>query len=143
MSIDDVTQAEGDAGSTLFEFTVSIDATPSSDVQVTVQSAYGTATASDFLAVPPTVLTFTPFGPTSRTVTVQVQGDFDIEADEQFTMVLSSPNGVAITDGTGVGTIVNDDFAAAPIAAVPTLSETMLLALVAIVAAAGAIALRS
>lgn len=144
VSISDVSQAEGNAGSTLFQFTVSLDTTPSSDVQVTVQSAYGTATSGDFLSVPPTVLTFTPFGPTSQTVTVQVQGDFDIEPDEQFTMVLSNPNGVTIADGTGTGTIVNDDAVPQPdVAGVPTASESMLIALGCILAILGAIALRS
>lgn len=144
VSISDVSLAEGNGGSTLFNFVVSLDSAPSSNVQVTVQSAYGTATAGDFLSVPPTVLTFTPFGPLSQTVTVQVQGDLDVEPDELFTMVLSAPNGVTIEDGTGTGTILNDDAVVPPdVAGVPTASEAMLAALVAFLAILGAVTLRS
>ena len=104
----------------------------------------GCRAPGDFLSVPPTVLTFTPFGPLSQTVTVQVQGDFAVEPDEQFTLVLSSPNGVTIADGTGTGTIVNDDAVAPPdVAGVPTASETMLVALAALLAILGALAVRS
>jgi hypothetical protein len=45
----------------------------------------------------------------SRTITVQVSGDTTVEPDETFEVRLSSPAGASIADGTGLGTIVNDD----------------------------------
>ncbi|HUP42200.1 MAG TPA: choice-of-anchor Q domain-containing protein, partial [Thermoanaerobaculia bacterium] len=110
ISIDDVSGLEGDAGTTPFAFTVSVSST-SIEVQVTAQTADGSATAGeDYIAVPATVLTFPQGGPLTQTVTVQVIGDTTVEPDETFTVELSSPSpGAVITDGTGLGTIEDDD----------------------------------
>jgi len=40
---------------------------------------------------------------------VTVTGDTTVEPDETLTLKLSSPKGAVIVDGSGVGTIVNDD----------------------------------
>ncbi len=40
---------------------------------------------------------------------VTITGDVQTEADEAFTVVLSNPSGSAIANGTGTGTILNDD----------------------------------
>jgi len=45
----------------------------------------------------------------SRTITVDVLGDLIHEPNETFTVQLSAPNGLTIEDGTGVGTIIDDD----------------------------------
>jgi hypothetical protein len=45
---------------------------------------------------------------------VLVKGDTSIESSEIFSVKLSSPVGATISDDTGQGTIVNDDFPAAP-----------------------------
>ncbi|HEX7153712.1 MAG TPA: Calx-beta domain-containing protein [Thermoanaerobaculia bacterium] len=129
VTISDFSAAEGNGGSTIFTFVVTLSEPASSNVSVQVQTVAGSATAnSDFLPLLPFTLTFTPFGPTTREVTVQVTGDFTDEPNEQFTVTLSNPNGVTIADGTGVGTIVNDD-AVAAVPAVPTLSMGALAAL--------------
>ncbi|MEM9649526.1 MAG: gliding motility-associated C-terminal domain-containing protein, partial [Bacteroidota bacterium] len=47
---------------------------------------------------------------------VQVNGDTDVEGDEGFTVELSSPTNATINDGTGDGTITNDDGATVTIA---------------------------
>jgi tetratricopeptide (TPR) repeat protein len=60
------------------------------------------------VAVAATVLTFAA-GETSKPVTVLVNGDLTVEPNETFTVNLSGPSGATIADGTGVGTIVNDD----------------------------------
>ncbi len=60
-------------------------------------------------------MTFAP-GDTSKTVTVQVNGDTAVEPNETFNVNLSNATGNAtILDGTGVGTITNDDAAASAI----------------------------
>jgi hypothetical protein len=143
VSISDFSAAEGNAGSTLFTFTVTLSSAPGSNATVTVQTVNGSAVAPvDFLSVPPTTLTFTPFGPLTRQVTVQVAGDFGVEPDEQFTVTLTNPSGVTIADGTGVGTIEDDDATVIPADAVPTLSPAMLFALLATLAVAAIVMMR-
>jgi VCBS repeat-containing protein len=111
LSIDDVTLAEGIAGTTIFTFTVTkIGATELTSI-VDAQTADGTATApSDYVAVALTTLTFAPTE-TSKQVTVLVNGDVVFEADETFFVNLSNPTNATITDNQGLGTILNDDTA--------------------------------
>ena len=69
----------------------------------------GTATqAQDYDAQGGQELVFQA-GETTRTYTLQVRGDTDVESDETFFVVLSDPKGATISDGTGTGTIENDD----------------------------------
>lgn len=107
--IADVTQAEGNSGSTYFNFTVTL--AYSLDVPVTVNfaTANGTATTAngDYLAKSGT-LTFAP-GETSKTVTIEVKGDRKKEANEVFYVRLSTAVNALIADNEGVGTIINDD----------------------------------
>jgi len=111
ITIDDVTQAEGNAGSSTFDFTVSLDA--SADVSVQVDTADGTATTADndYNSIVGQVINFTSGGATSQTVSVTVNGDTTVEGDETFTVNLSNATGGVITDGTGDGIISNDDAA--------------------------------
>jgi hypothetical protein len=46
---------------------------------------------------------------TEETIAVQVNGDWSYEANETFSVNLSSPTFAAISDGSGLGTILNDD----------------------------------
>ncbi len=116
--INDVTQNEGTGGSTTaFNFTV----TRSDNLaafNLTVNTADGTAVSpSDFTAISGGTVSFTAGGSLTATVTVLVNQDNVVEANEFFNVLLSAPPaGVVITDGTGVGGITNDD------AAVVTLS---------------------
>ncbi|WP_366585238.1 Calx-beta domain-containing protein [Muricauda sp. ANG21] len=111
ISIGDVTLAEGDAGTTDFIFTVSVDGGGNAAAQIDfdVDTSDGTATAgTDYVAIvggTGTIAAGTP----STTITVQVNGDTDVELDEGFTVVLSNPTNATITDDTGDGTITNDD----------------------------------
>ena len=104
LSIGDATVAEG--GEARFQVTLSKQS--GQDVMVRVRTSDGTARAgSDYDAVD-TTLTFSA-GTTQETIEVQTLADDDYEADETFTVRLSSPNGATIEDGTGDGTITNDD----------------------------------
>ena len=111
LTIDDVTMIEGDSGTSAFEFTVtrSIDTTGTTTVDFA--TADNTAVAgSDYTAASGS-LTFNP-GDTTQTITVNVTGDLDPEADESFYVDLSNASGSAIiADDEGIGTIQNDDFA--------------------------------
>jgi large repetitive protein len=109
LSINDVSASEGDSGATAFTFTVSLSPANAQPVTVDYATVDGTATApGDYQAVSATTLTFAP-GETSKTVTVQVNGDTNVESDENFVVNLSNPTNAMIADGQGVGTIVNDD----------------------------------
>ena len=118
VTIGDLTLAEGTGGSTTaFNFTV----TRSDNLaafSLTVNTADGTAVSpSDFTAISAGSVSFTAGGSTTATVTVLVNQDNAVEANETFTALISAPPaGVVITDGSGLGTITNDD------AAVVTLS---------------------
>jgi len=122
INIDDVTQNEGNAGTSTFDFTVSMDA--SADVSVQVDTADGTATTADndYVAITSQVINFTAGGATSQTVSVTVNGDTTVEGDENFLVNLSNATGGVIVDGQGEGVISNDDSANVSIDDV-TLSE--------------------
>lgn len=113
VSINDVTIAEGDNGTSVLTFTVT---RTSNEGAFTVDFATAADTAfagSDFVASSNT-LTFTQGGDLTQTVSITVNGDLDIENTEQFFVNLSNvvnTVGVAtVTDAQGVGTITNDDF---------------------------------
>lgn len=89
-------------------FTVILSIPSASIVTVDYVTVAGTALAgSDFGATSGT-LTFAP-GQTTRTVLVQTVNNAIAEPKETFTLTLSNPVGATITDGMGVGTIVDDD----------------------------------
>jgi subtilase family protein/Calx-beta domain-containing protein/fervidolysin-like protein len=109
ISINDVSQLEGNAGPTDFDFTVSLSNASSLTVTVTYATADNTATVLDLDYAPATgVVTFLP-GQTSQTVTVQVTGDTKFEPTETFFVNLTLPTNATIADSQGVGTIQNDD----------------------------------
>ncbi len=114
VSINDVTLAEGTGGSTTaFSFTVT-RSIPNEAFSLTVNTADGTATAADndFVAISGGTVSFTAGGSLTQTVTVLVNHDNKVETNETFSVVLSgAPTGVIISDGTGLGTITNDDAA--------------------------------
>src|SRR5262249_35619469 len=89
-SVAGVTLAEGDAGTSQAVFTLTLSNASSETVTVSYATADGTAQAgTDFQAAGGTV-TFTP-GQTTASVAVAVLGETDLEADETFTLALSSP----------------------------------------------------
>ncbi|HEY1189381.1 MAG TPA: Calx-beta domain-containing protein, partial [Gemmata sp.] len=109
VSINDVTQTEGDSGTMSFTFTVTLSAASAQTVTVNYTTANGTATTADGdYASTSGVLTFAP-GETSKTVTVLVNGDTTNEATETFAVNLSNPTNATIGTGAGTGTITNDD----------------------------------
>jgi chitinase len=111
LSISDAQLAEGNAGGAQMLFTVTLSRAAAGPVTIAYATQNGTATAgSDFQAANDT-LTFAA-GETSKTIAVTVNGDMAVEANESFDLRLSNATGATLADGTGVGTIVNDDVAA-------------------------------
>jgi hypothetical protein len=112
ISINNVALDEGNVGTTMFTFTVSLSAPTGVVTTVNWATADGSATTADgdYNAASGTV-TFAS-GDTSETVTVLVNGDIKIEPNENFFVNLSNAMGADIADGQGEGTILNDDLSA-------------------------------
>jgi hypothetical protein len=109
LTIDDASVGEGDAGTQILSFTVSLSAPSGQVVTVNYATANDSATApSDYVAVPSTPLTF-PAGTTVQTVTVTVNSDIVTEQNEQLFVNLSGATNADIADGQAAGTILNDD----------------------------------
>jgi len=110
LTVSDALITEGDAGTKQMLFTVALSRAAGSAVSVTYATQAGTAAAgSDFTAASGT-LNFAA-GETSRTIAVTIQGDTEVEANETLNLLLGTATGATILDGTGVGTINNDDVA--------------------------------
>ena len=111
ISISDVTKAEGKKGqTTLFTFTVTLSAPYDQAVTMSFKTTDGTAKTSDQDYVAQTgTLTFAP-GETTKTITIEVNGDNKKEANETFYLDLFGNSGNSLfTKSRGTGTILNDD----------------------------------
>ncbi|MBI3417421.1 MAG: cadherin-like domain-containing protein [Verrucomicrobia bacterium] len=109
ISINDVSLAEGNAGTVPANFTLSLSMPSAVPITVSYSTADGTATVADqdyqtaFGSV-----TFNP-GETVKSLPVNIVGDTKVEGDETFTVKLSSAPGAIISRQTGTCTILNDD----------------------------------
>jgi predicted extracellular nuclease len=116
-----VTQAEGDAGATVYTFTVTRTGGTTGQLDFSGTIAAGTTDAADYTgAVLPTVFSGSiPAGQASAMVTVSVNGDVTIEGNESFQLTLTSVTNASATAtigaaATATGNITNDDIAPAP-----------------------------
>lgn len=113
--------AEGDGGTTTFDFKISLSQ-PASGGETVTWSLSGTGThpadAADFGGVPPGGTVTFAAGQASAIVSVQVSGDMTVEFDEGFAVELSNPSlGLTLGTATAVATILNDDTPVVSIAA--------------------------
>lgn len=109
LSINDVAVTEGDAGTVQADFTVTLSRSSNLPVTVDVTAVDRSATTAngDFNVAVGT-LTFAP-GETTKTFSVDVNGDEAPELDETFVVDLQNATNAGIEDARGVGTILNDD----------------------------------
>jgi hypothetical protein len=110
VSINSVSNKEGNSGTTPFTFQISLSDTPLSQVTAVWSTANGSATVAnnDYLPAAGTAV-FAP-GVQVQTVTVSVVGDTVKEMNETFNVNITSVSDNAyIGNGTGIGTIQNDD----------------------------------
>ena len=108
ISIGDASVVEGESGQTAIVFRVTLSKASSREVSADFATAGGTAAAGvDFVASTGKVR-FAP-GETVKTVTVLVNADSEVEGNEQFRINLSGASRATIADGTGAGSILNDD----------------------------------
>jgi hypothetical protein len=113
LSLNDVTVTEGDTGTTDATFTVTLSAASAQTVSVNYfvlpVSLFITAATKgvDFEDVSGTV-TFAP-GETTKTISIPIKGDLIDEVDQPFFVALTTPVNAAISDGKGLGTILDND----------------------------------
>lgn len=107
VSVTDVWQPEGNAPSALV-FTVALAKATPVGAKVSYATADGTATAGSDYTATTGQLTFAP-GQTSKTISVPILGDTAVEADETFTVTLSSPVNAVLGRATATATLANDD----------------------------------
>jgi Calx-beta domain-containing protein len=110
VSVADISVAEGDSGSKVATFVVSLSAPSPEAVSVDYATVNGTARSpGDYTRATGTVSFAANDPSTSKSVTVNVAGDTLDEGDEDFTLTLSNPVKAAIGRGAAMATIVDDD----------------------------------
>lgn len=107
--IDDVSVIEGDSGTVNAVFTVTLSAALGFASSVDFATADGSATVADDDYVANSGTLNFAAGETSKTITVVVNGDTDVEPTETFTVTLSNAVGADLGKSVGVGEIVSDD----------------------------------
>ena len=118
LTIADVSLTEGNAGTSIMTFTVTLSNTVQGGFTVNYATANGTANTADNDYVASTgTLTFAGTAGETETFTVTINGDTKVEANETFTVSLNTVSNTAVTiTDTATGTINNDDTAALTIA---------------------------
>ena len=116
LSIADLARDEGNAGDTLFTFTVSLDIpAPPGGVTFDIAAADDTAVAGSDYDAKSLIGQTIPAGNTSYTFDVAVHGDLDVEAEETFFARVSNVSGADVADGQATATIHNDDQTLIPV----------------------------
>jgi len=109
LSVNDVSVNEGDSGTKLMTFTASLSGTSATPVTFDVTTTDGTAVGgADFIAqagMPQTI----PAGMLSRTFSIAIKGETTVEPLEYFYVSLGNVVGANLTDGQGIGYIINND----------------------------------
>ncbi len=113
LSINDVATVEGASGTKLLTFTISLDKAVDANVGVNYVTVDGSATAGSDYAAHSGTLAFAAGSAGTKTISVVINGDTDLEANEALELVLTSLNAsgrnVTFSGNRGTGTIVNDD----------------------------------
>ena len=105
ISVADVTASEADGS---LNFVVSLSAASTQTVRVQYATRNGSAQSESDYSETNGTLTFAA-NTTSANVAVQLINDGVEEANETFTLELSSPENATLADATGVATIIDDD----------------------------------
>jgi len=114
ISINSVSITEGNSGTKLMTFTVSLSVAYDQAVTVHYATQDGSAKAGEDYNATSGTLTFAA-GQTTKTFTVAIKGDKKKEYDEYFYAVLSDASTNAlIYNGYGYGTILNDEKGGGP-----------------------------
>jgi hypothetical protein len=99
---------EASAGSIIAQFDVTLSAPSTQTISVNYTTTDGSAVAPADYSPAFGTLTFVP-GDMVETIPVEVIDDGDYESTEGFTMDLTGPVNASISDGSGAGTITDDE----------------------------------
>ena len=108
VTVTDVSVAEGDSGSTPAVFELHLSHAGEEEVRVEYLTVDGTAKGGQDYVSTSGVVIF-PAGSTSAEAQVEVLGDTAFEADEGFTLLLTSVQNATLAAAQATGTILNDD----------------------------------
>lgn len=109
VSVSNISQPEGNGGTTNFRFAVKLSRASAQAVTISYSTLEGTAkNGDDFTAVNNLSVTLQP-NETEKAVTIAVVADDARESDETFTLMLTGAVNATIQQQTAEGTIVNDD----------------------------------
>ncbi|MGH9419673.1 MAG: Calx-beta domain-containing protein, partial [Thermoanaerobaculia bacterium] len=121
ISISDTRATEGDTGTTVARFAVSLSRTAKQPVAVDYATSDGTALAgADYDAASGT-LSFAP-GETAKTIDIHVRGDVSPENNETFFVTLRNASGARVIRSEGAG-VIEDDDQDADLSVVPQFAE--------------------
>lgn len=129
LAVADASIPEGNSGTSTVNVPVTLSQAASQPVTVKYATGYGSATAGSDYVYTEGTLTFTP-GQTSKNVSITINGDTTLEANETFFVQLYDPQlwlGVTLSDRWGQVTILNDDAGTLPtvsIADAPPVNES-------------------
>ena len=105
IEIEDAEVTEGGIAS----FEVTLSSAPTRAVTVAYRTVDGTAVAGADYTTTSGMLTFEVNGDRTQRVEVPTLEDDEAEETETFTVQLSAPSGATVADGTGTGTITDND----------------------------------
>ena len=122
-SVNDPTVTEGNAGTTNLAFVITRSNNASAcSIDYAITGGTATTADNDYQPLAAGTASFTANGALTQTINVVVVGDTKVELNETVDMTLSNPVNGSILDGSGTGTIVNDDQAVLTITN-PTVTE--------------------
>jgi uncharacterized repeat protein (TIGR01451 family) len=107
IDIADASVTEGDTGTKIVNFPLTLSKPAIVDVTVRCTTVPGTAGTNDFIPTTNTVTFAT--GMTNATFSVPIRGNTVNEPDETFVVTLSLPSNATIGRASAVGMILNDD----------------------------------
>jgi hypothetical protein len=110
LTVTDARISEGNRGTKLMSFVVTLSFAYDAPVTVTFATSDGSGMVANNDYVPKSAtLTFRPGESLTQTITITIVADRRREPNETLFVTLSNADGAYIEDALGVGTIVNDD----------------------------------
>ena len=113
LTVSDGSVIEGNVGENkVIEFEVALDKAVSNgdSIRIEFTTVDGTAKSNEDYIIPFLKWDQMPTGTRTKKIQIEIVEDITKESTEEFSIVVSSPSpNVKIVDGTGKGTILNDD----------------------------------
>ncbi len=110
LSVSDASVVEGNSGTTMMNFTITLSQPTPWPVTYSVSTADQYAKSGSDFAATTANGTFYPGGATTATISVPVYGDTLVEGNEAFILYFTANSGATVARSQGYGTIIDDDF---------------------------------